>query len=198
MWGASAGGPYALATAALLPETVAAVCLFAPLGPYGEPDLDFAGGMGEGFPEEIQVFFEEPRRARDEFGPGQPSLLRWPRQQPGGWVDGGERAGKDAAHSQEWADYLALCNRDGFGDSDEGWWEDWSASFLPWHVGLAAIQAPVILWHGLKDTSPPPAHSRWIAARISHVTAHFPAEEDHTDVEENNRSAALGWLRTHI
>jgi pimeloyl-ACP methyl ester carboxylesterase len=33
VWGSSAGGPYALATAALLPQTVAAVCLFAPLGP---------------------------------------------------------------------------------------------------------------------------------------------------------------------
>ena len=38
VWGNSTGGPYALATAALLPEMTAAVCLFAPLGPYGAPD----------------------------------------------------------------------------------------------------------------------------------------------------------------
>src|SRR5260370_33828745 len=36
VWGSSAGGPYALATAALLPEAVASVCLFASLGPYGQ------------------------------------------------------------------------------------------------------------------------------------------------------------------
>jgi pimeloyl-ACP methyl ester carboxylesterase len=63
VWASSAGGPYALATAALLPEAVAAVCLFAPLGPYGAPGLDFAEGMGEGFRDEIRVFFEEPARA---------------------------------------------------------------------------------------------------------------------------------------
>jgi pimeloyl-ACP methyl ester carboxylesterase len=198
VWGSSAGGPYALATAALLPQTVAAVCLFAPLGPYGEPGLDFADEMGDGFGEEIRVFFEEPARARAEFRTGSAqfaplaSSAQW-------WMDRwAGRAGTDAAHSQEWADYLALCHRDGFGDSDEGWWEDWSASFQPWGADLSAIKAPVILWHGLQDTSPPPAHSRWIAARIPHVTAHFPAEQDHTNVEENNRAAAFTWTRQHI
>jgi pimeloyl-ACP methyl ester carboxylesterase len=34
-WGISGGGPTALACAALLPDLVFAVCLFAPLGPYG-------------------------------------------------------------------------------------------------------------------------------------------------------------------
>ena len=152
VWGSSAGGPHALATAALLPHAAAAVSLFAPLASSADWWMD-----------------------------------RW-----------AERAGTDAAHSRLWADYLALCNRDGFGDGDEGWWEDWSASFQPWGADLAAIKAPVILWHGLQDTSPPPAHSRWLATRIPHVTAHFPAGEDHTNVEENNRAAAFAWTRQHI
>ncbi len=67
VWGSSAGGPYALATAALLPEAVASVCLFASLGPYGQPGLDFAEGMGDGFREEIRVFFGAPGRARADF-----------------------------------------------------------------------------------------------------------------------------------
>ena len=197
-WGSSAGGPYALATAALLPQTVASVCLFASLGPYGQPGLDFAAGMGEGFHDDIRVFFEDPRRARAgfraqsaEFAP----LASW----PAWWMDRwGDRAGQDDAHSQEWADYLALVNRDGYADGDEGWWEDWSASFLPWGFDLAAIQAPVALWHGLQDTSPPAAHSRWLADHIPHATAHFPPGEDHTNVEENNRSAAIAWVRSHM
>jgi hypothetical protein len=110
----------------------------------------------------------------------------------------GERAGTDAAHSQEWADYLALCNREGFSHGDEGSWEDWSAYFQPWGFDLTAVRAPVSLWHGLKDTSPPPSHSRWLAAHIPHVTAHFPGDEDHTNVEENNRGAALAWLHAHL
>ena len=194
VWGSSAGGPYALATAALLPEAVTAVCLFAPLGPYGAPGLDFADGMGDGFREEIRVFFEEPVRAREEFR-AQSAEFAPLAASADWWMDRwAERAGTDAAHSQEWADYLALSNRDGFAGGDEGWWEDWSASFHPWGFDLTTIQAPVILWHGLKDTTPPPAHSRWLARQIPHVTAHFPSDQDHTNVEEDNRSTALAWL----
>lgn len=43
-----------------------------------------------------------------------------------------------------------------------------------------------------------PAHSRWIADRIPHATAHFPADQDHANVEENNRSAAIAWVRKHM
>jgi pimeloyl-ACP methyl ester carboxylesterase len=198
VWGSSAGGPYALATAALLPGAVASVCLFACLGPCGQPGLDFAAGMGEGFREQIRVFFEDPDRARADFR-AQTTEFAPLAASPAWWMDRwGDRAGKDAAHSQEWADYLALMNREGYAGGDEGWWEDWRASLLPWGFDLAAVQAPVALWHGLADTSPPPAHSRWLAERIPHVTAHFPAGEDHTNVEENNRSAAIAWVRSHV
>ena len=110
----------------------AAVCLFAPLGPYGAPGLDFAAGMGKGFREEIRAFFEKPGRARADF------------------------------------------------------------------QAQAGEFAPVILWHGEQDTSPPPAHSRWFAEHVPHVTAHFPADEDHTNVEENNRGSAFAWLKAHL
>jgi pimeloyl-ACP methyl ester carboxylesterase len=102
VWGSSAGGPYALATAALLPGAVASVCLFACLGPCGQPGLDFAAGMGAGLREQIRVFVEDPDRARAgfraqtaEFAPLAASPAWW----MGRW---GDRAGRDAAHSQEW------------------------------------------------------------------------------------------------
>ena len=198
VWGSSAGRPYALATAALLPEAIASVCLFASLGPHGQPGLDFADGMGDGFREEIRVFFAEPERARAAFR-AQSAEFAAVASAPAWWMQRwGERAGQDAAHSREWASYLALVNRDGYAGGDEGWWEDWSASFVPWGFDLAAVQAPVALWHGLDDTSPPPAHSRWLADHIPHATAYFPAGEDHTNVEENNRAAAIAWVRSHI
>lgn len=90
------------------------MCLFAPLGPYGAPGLDFAGGMSAGFREEIRVFFAEPERARDEFR-AQSAGFAPLAGSPGWWMDRwGQRAGTDAAHTQEWADYLALCHRDGY------------------------------------------------------------------------------------
>ena len=67
----------------------------------------------------------------------------------------------------------------------------------PWGFDLADIQAPVSLWHGLQDFVPV-AHARWLADRIPDVTAHFPADEDHTNIEQNNRAAALAWLTAHI
>ena len=197
-WGSSVGGPYALAAAALLPEAITSVCVFASLGPYGAPGLDFTEGMSEGFREEIRVFFGDRGRARAEFQ-AQSAEFAALSSSPAWWMDKwGDRAGQDAAHSQEWADYLALVNRDGYAAGDEGWWEDWSATFLPWGFDPATIQASVALWHGLQDTAAPPGHSRWLAAHIPHATAHFPADQDHTNIEENNRSAAIAWVRSHI
>ena len=197
-WGSSVGGPYALATAALLPEAITSVCVFASLAPYGAPGLDFADGMSDGFRDEIRIFSGDRGRARAEFRGWSAEFARLA-SSPAWWMDRwADRAGQDAAHSQEWADYLALMNREGYAGGDEGWWEDWSASFLPWGFDPASVQAPVALWHGLRDTAAPPAHSRWLAARMPHATAHFPADQDHTNIEENNRSAAIAWIRTHM
>ena len=55
----------------------------------------------------------------------------------------------------------------------------------------------VSLWHGLKDFLPV-AHARWLADRIPHVTTHFPADEDHPNIEENNRAAAYAWLKDQL
>lgn len=122
-WGSSVGGPYALATAALLPEAITSVCVFASLAPYGAPGLDFADGMSEGFREEIRVLSGDPGRARAEFQARSAEFARLS-SSPTWWMDRwADRAGRDAAHSQEWADYLALVNRDGYAGGDEGWWE---------------------------------------------------------------------------
>jgi hypothetical protein len=114
-----------------------------------------------------------------------------------------DRALRDAAHSREWAEYLALGIRDVLhaGDQgafdDDGFWEDNSAFYYPWQFDLADIQAPVSLWHGLKDFIPI-THARWLADRIPNITTHFPPEEDHTNIEENNRAAAFAWLKVSV
>ena len=67
----------------------------------------------------------------------------------------------------------------------------------PWQFDLADIQAPVRLWHGLKDFLPV-SHARWLADRIPSVVTHFPPDEDHSNVEENNRAAAFSWLKASV
>ena len=89
VWGSSGGGPYALAGAAKLPEIVAAACVFASIGPYGEPGLDWAEGLGgDDRREEIRKFFEEPERARAEFRRNQRSPSRRGARLTGGCDDG--------------------------------------------------------------------------------------------------------------
>jgi len=202
-WGSSGGGPYALATAAGLPDAVAGVCVFASVGPYGVPGLDFCDGLGGGeFRERIRRMLEEPERARAEFraesavtlahqGSAEWWLERW-----------GDRAEQDAAHSRDRADYLATCTRDvlradnsGAFD-DDGSWEDALAFYNPWGFDPADIQAPVSLWHGMQDFLPV-THARWLADRIPNVTTHFPADQDHTNIEDNNQAAALAWLTAY-
>ena len=203
-WGSSAGGPFALATAAKLPGAVTAVCVFASIGPYGAPGLDFAEGLGgDDLREEVRRAFEEPERARAEFrdqsavGLAQRGSAEW-------WLERwGDRAGQDTAHSRDAADYLAACTRDalradGSGSfDDDGAWDDHLAVYRRWGFDLADIQAPVSLWHGLQDFLPI-THARWLADRIPNVTTHFPADQDHTNVEVGNQAAAFGWLSDQI
>ena len=43
----------------------AAVCVFAPLGPYGAPGLDFLHEMDDSYREEVRMFFEDRPAARE-------------------------------------------------------------------------------------------------------------------------------------
>jgi pimeloyl-ACP methyl ester carboxylesterase len=201
-WGSSGGGPYALATAAKLPGAMTAVCVFASIGPYGMPGLDFAEGLGgDELREEVRKMFEESERARAEFR-AQSAVSLAQQGSPAWWLEKwGDRAEQDVAHSRDRADYLAACTRDALraDDSgsfdDEGAWEDHVAFYSPWGFELADLQAPVSLWHGMQDFLPV-AHARWLADRIPNVTTHFPANQDHTNVEDNNQAAAFAWLTT--
>ncbi len=199
-WGSLGGGPYALATAAGLPAAVSAVCLFASVGRYGMPDLDFAEGLGgDKLRAEVRMLFADPEQARAEFR-AQSAVTLAQRGSPDWWLDHrGDRAEQDAAHSRDWAEYLATCHRDALradtsGEfDDDGSWEDHVPFYSRRGFDLADIQAPVSLWHGLQDFVPV-AHAHWLADRIPNVTTHFPPDEDHTNIEENNRSAAFAWL----
>jgi hypothetical protein len=76
-------------------------------------------------------------------------------------------------------------------------WEDDNAFYHPWQFDLADIQAPVSLWHGLKDFLPV-THPKWLADRIPNVDTHFLPDEDHSNIEENNRAAAFAWLKAFV
>jgi pimeloyl-ACP methyl ester carboxylesterase len=193
VWGFSGGGPWALACAALLPDLAFAVCVFASLGPYGEPGLDFLDRMSDGAAEEVRLFFEDRPKARESFRADAAEQVKW-MSEPAGWLRRwGDKAETDAAHSREMAEYLAFSCRDGMRDGDQGWWDDWAAFLQPWGFDLGAIRVPVQLWHGQRDASVQVAHGRWLASQIPGVDAHFPAD-DHATIEARHCPAAYDWL----
>ncbi|HEX5118854.1 MAG TPA: alpha/beta fold hydrolase [Pseudonocardiaceae bacterium] len=172
VWGFSAGGPYALATAALLPKAVAAVCLFASPGPYGVPGFDFLDGLADTDREDVHVFFTDRAAARERFRRDSTELY--------------DRAFTPGA-DDEAAHHLASVYRDGWTHGDDGRWDDWSAFLRPWGIDFGDIIAPVGLWHG--DM---PAHSRWLASQIPHSTTH------HSESEDNDRRRAHTWIRDQL
>lgn len=180
------------------PAFVARNRIVASLGPYGVPGLDFLNGMDDSYREEVRLFFEDRTAARAKFR-AEAAEMYGRLSQPDEWLKiWGDRAGTDPAHGTEVAQYLADGFRDGWTRGDEGWWDDWSAFLSPWGFSLTTITAPVSLWHGLADRRCPPGHGRWLASQIPGVAAHFPADDDHTTIDEHSRSAGYAWIRQTV
>jgi hypothetical protein len=141
-------------------SVVFGACVFAPLGPYGEPGLDFLDGLSENGRAGVRLFFTDRPRARANFRAD--AAEQFGRMSvPAGWLARwGDQAGTDAARSREMAEHLALCSRDGMRDGDQSWWDDWVA-FL--HPGSTGSGTPAS--HQVEDPGPRYAGQRWRGVR---------------------------------
>ena len=147
---------------------------------------------------------EEPERARAEFR-AQSAIHPSPSEahRTGGCNDGETaqsrmpRTAGNGPSTSPWASAMCctLVTREHLTTTGSG--RTTAQFYYPWQFDLADIQAPVSLWHGLKDFIPI-THARWLADRIPNITTHFPPEEDHTNIEENNRAAAFAWLKVSV
>ncbi|MGS2586080.1 hypothetical protein [Streptomyces hebeiensis] len=75
----------------------------------------------------------------------------------------------------------------GLSRGDEGWVADLAALTSPWGFDLAAVAAPIELWHGAADQMVPVTHCRWL-------TGHLPTAEVHLEPEHGHLSIAIGSL----
>jgi len=78
VWGISGGGPIALACAALLPDLAFAACVFASLGPYGEPGLDFLDFLSEARPRRGAAVLRGPSAGPGNIPGGRGRAVRAP------------------------------------------------------------------------------------------------------------------------
>jgi pimeloyl-ACP methyl ester carboxylesterase len=193
-WGASGGGPHALACGALLDDRCAVVVTVAGVAPREAAGLAWDAGMGEdnvaefaaaGAGEEALAAFLEPqlpqlRAARaEDLVPALRSVLSD--------VDA-------AAVTAELGEYLAEQFRHGLAAGAGGWLDDDLAFVRPWGFALDDLAVPVTIWQGRHDLMVPPAHGEWLGEHVAGARLRFEETEGHVSLLETRMPAILAEL----
>ena len=193
-YGASGGGPHALACAALLGDRVAAAATLCSVGPGDADDLDFIAGMGEDNVREYRAALQGEAALA-------PLLEELSEQILG--ADPDELAGELATLLSP--PDVAVVNgglarqvlesfRLGVGSTRVGWLDDDLAFVSPWGFDLDDVSVPTVLWQGRQDLMVPPAHGEWLAAHVPGVEAHLSDDDGHLSIEERRIGDVHAWL----
>jgi pimeloyl-ACP methyl ester carboxylesterase len=194
VWGASGGGPHALACAAMLPDLVTAVSVVCSIAPYDARGLDYFAGMGQDNVDDIRLYLADPAAARAKSRQDRLDALGRSPDQLGEALKTLLSATDAAVLVDDFADWLILCGRDGLATSDEGWWEDGVAHLSPWGFDLEAIRIPVQVWHGRQDRFVPFQHGEWLAAHVPNAEAHLSDSDGHLTLQLHRIPEVHRWL----
>ncbi len=194
VWGISGGGPHALATAALLPDRVAAAAALAPVAPFDADGLDFLAGMGAQNIEEFGAVLEGEEalmsvltRDRSELLAATSQQLRDVLESLLGPADREVLTGRVAA-------FLIESMRAGIERSLDGWFDDDVAFVRPWGFDLASIGVPVLHWQGEQDKFVPFDHGVWLSRHIPGVESHLSPDDGHITLIERRVPDVHTWL----
>jgi pimeloyl-ACP methyl ester carboxylesterase len=189
--GWSSGGAYALGCAARLGERVTAVADVAGDAPIDE------------FPEVLAALPERIRGRIPRIRAGDPEAFAELRERMAPMVSDptsifagdDDPSDPDARLNRRPAVLAALDAwlREGLRQGDEGWVEDWVATFTPWGFRLAEVDRPVRVWRGDADRLSQAADSELIAAAIPGATLTVIAGEGHS-IAETRWSEILAGL----
>jgi pimeloyl-ACP methyl ester carboxylesterase len=181
-YGASGGGPHALACAALLAERVVGAVTIAGVAPFDAEGLDWSAGFGQSNIDEFAAA-QQGRDAlerfttheRDQMIAADPAVMVEVIRSLVSPPDA-------AALSGELGEYLLRSLQEGVTERVDGWIDDDYAILAPWGFELDAIRVPTLLWHGEQDLFVPIAHGRWLAGRIGGVDARFEPDHGHVSL----------------
>jgi pimeloyl-ACP methyl ester carboxylesterase len=195
-WGVSGGGPHVLACAALCDKRLTAVASLAAVAPYGGDGLDWLAGMGEDNVAEFGLALE-----------GEDALRPFVERHSSSHTQGVEELieglrtligeADRAVLTGRFAEYFLESDRHAFETGVDGWIDDDLAFAKHWGFELAAIERPVLLLQGDDDLMVPPAHGRWLAARIPGVDARIDAADGHLTLVERRMKEVNEWLLSH-
>jgi pimeloyl-ACP methyl ester carboxylesterase len=197
-WGASGGGPHALACAARGGERVVAVATMAGAAPARAPGFDFWAGMGDG---NIREFGAAERgeavlrplleqETVDLQGIGPPELVEHMRPHLSD-VDARALEGDLGA-------YLLDLFREAVANGVDGWVDDDLAFIGPWGFDPRAIEQPALVMQGRQDRMVPFGHGEWLARAIPHGEARLLDDEGHLTLFANATGDVNEWLRDRL
>ena len=166
IWGISGGGPYALGSAALLPDVVVAAAAVASLAPYGVEGFDFYAGMGEDNVEGFQQFFSDPEASRLDLREGAAEIVASTPEQFAADLESLVSPADAEVLTGDLLRWLTETHQVALAGGDQGWWDDGAAKLTGWGFDLGGIAVPVKVWHGRQDRFVPVQHGQWLAASV--------------------------------
>lgn len=189
--GVSAGGPYAMATAALLPERVVRLALVCAVA--NKRVLRSEGGA-------VQLMRLARRHGRLALGLA-PALLRNLRRhgldelvlrlvlrpERDLW-----RPGLDPDRLER---LILVSLREGTRRGIQGAEADLELLTRRWDVGARAVRCPTLVLHGALDRVVPPAHAYWYAARLAAARLEIVADAGHISLPVNEAPRIAAFLR---
>ncbi len=194
VWGASGGGPHALACAALLPDLVAAVAAISSPAPYGAAGLDWFAGMGEDNIAEYSAALQGREPLQQFVEASGASLLK---ADPADILQTLHSllCPEDAAVFTDEYGYFVLGRvREGIGTQMDGWIDDDLAFVKPWGFELSQIHIPVLIVQGGQDRMVPALQGQWLAEHIPGVEPWLLKEDGHLTLTARRIPDVHAWL----
>ena len=198
VWGMSAGGPHALACAALLPDLVVAAGTLASPAPYGAPGLDYFTGMGQANVDDIKLMLSDEKAALARLPEDRASVLALTPENIMQSMESLMSEAERRYHSAEFTEWIVSGMHAGLAYSGDGWWDDSLAGLKPWGFEVQSIRVPMQVFHGRMDKFVPFGHGQWLAANIPTAEAHLTDEDGHGSVVQHYLPELHAWLLTHF
>jgi pimeloyl-ACP methyl ester carboxylesterase len=196
-WGISGGGPHVLATAALLPDLVAAAASLASPAPCDAPGLDWFAGMGEENADDFRLMLADEAASRAKTEKDRDEVLAATADTLAATMPTLLTPTDAAVFTGELAEFLAWSHQDGLAPGAEGWFEDGWVLGHPWGADPASISVPVLVMHGREDLFVPFGHGQWLAAHIPGAEARLLDSDGHLTLIQNRVGEVHAWLAAH-
>lgn len=194
VWGASGGGPPAIACAAAFPRRVVAAASLGGPAPYFADGLDWTAGMGEWNVADLQLMLHDQAWWEQKCRSDRAEMLESTRNLQRDAFSSLDAPADRASDTAEYAEFRLRQGREGLRVSEEGMRDDSLAMAQPWGIDLSDIRVPVQILHGGQDRYVPFAHGQWLATHIPQAVAHLdPAEGHHSLILHRTRDVQT-WL----